>query len=153
LATLLKKTVNRPPYILNIGDTHHVVVDNELFILTTFYRCTMYFRIEKENNCLKYRTFNVYLIDYPYTFSSINGRILVYLSTKNFGFNSPKIRSYRKKFRSFNPEFFVLFLPPTFSGLKTTKLRLFLFGCFNPEKFVENFNSDLDFLRNKMRKH
>lgn len=32
MATLLKKTVNRPPYILNIGDTHHVVVDNELFM-------------------------------------------------------------------------------------------------------------------------
>jgi hypothetical protein len=28
----LKKTVNRPPYILNIGDTHHVVVDNEIFM-------------------------------------------------------------------------------------------------------------------------
>ena len=92
---------------------------------------------------MKYRTFNVNLIDCPCTFSSINGRIFVYLTTENFGLNSPKICSYSRKFRSFNPEFLVVFLPPTFSGLKTTKLQSFLFGGFNPEKVVANFNSVL----------
>ncbi len=38
-------------------------------------------------------------------------------------------------------ELFVVFSPPTFSGLKTTKLQSFLFGGFNPEKVVKNFYS------------
>ncbi len=174
----MKKTVNRLPYILNIGDTHHVVVDNEIFmtfhcvseallnlfatyyvfyieysrevklsllfiqskifelkdsetskiqtlklfarnleivkdqmdakkkkILTPFYRCNGLSYWE-EKFFLKYRTFNVYLIDCQCTFSSING--CVYLTTKNFCINS--------KYVVLTPNFSYCFCPQLFGG-------------------------------------